>query len=175
MTDPSPPRRMPTFNHVAMSVPADLLGAEGRDELLRFYGEVFGWTEMPSMTQDRERLVLRVHSNEQFVFLIADPQPMACPRLDHFGLSVGAPAELYEALERARKFREHDARVEIIDPEIEDYQVLKLHNFYTRFRLPLMVEVQCFEWAPGVGPASLPGASKMLAGASKTLAGASKT
>jgi len=147
---------MPTFNHVAMSVPADLLDADGRRELLDFYGEVFGWTEMPSMTQDRERLVLRVHSNEQFVFLIADPQPMACPRMDHFGLSVGTPAELYETLERARKFRARDARVEIVDPEIEDYQVLKLHNFYARFRLPMMTEVQCFEWAPGVGPASLP-------------------
>ena len=150
-------RRMPSFNHVAMSVPADLLAEHSRGELLRFYGEVFGWTEMPTMTQDRERLVLRVHSNEQFVFLIADPQPMTCPRMDHFGLSVGTPEELYETLERARKFRERDARVEIVDPEIEDYKVLKLHNFYARFRLPMMVEVQCFEWAPGVGPASLPG------------------
>ena len=158
MPDPTPQRRMPTFNHVAMSVPADLLSAQSRAELLDFYGEVFGWTEMPTMTQDRERMVLRVHSNEQFVFLIADPQPMACPRMDHFGLSVAAPAELYETVERARKFRERDARVEIIEPEIEDYKVLKLHNFYVRYRLPLMVEVQCYEWAPGVGPSSLPGA-----------------
>jgi hypothetical protein len=158
MSDASPSRRMPTFNHVAMSVPAELLSAEGRAGLLRFYGEVFGWTEMPTMTQDGARLVLRVHSNEQFVFLIADPQPMACPRMDHFGLSVAAPAELYETVERARKFRERDPRVEIIEPEIEDYRVLKLHNFYVRYRLPMMVEVQCYEWAPGVGPSSLPGA-----------------
>jgi hypothetical protein len=158
MSGAGPSGRMPRFNHVAMSVPADLLCAESRAELLRFYGEVFGWTEMPTMTRDRERLVLRVHSNEQFVFLIADPQPMACPRMDHFGLSVAAPAELYETCERARKFRERDPRVELIEPEIEDYKVLKLHGFYVRFRLPLMVEVQCYEWAPGVGPASLPGA-----------------
>ena len=158
MSDASPSRRMPTFNHVAMSVPADLLDADGRAELLRFYGEVFGWTEMPGMTLDRERMVLRVHSNEQFVFLIADAQPMACPRMDHFGLSVAAPAELYETAERARKFRERDPRVEIIEPEIEDYRVLKLHNFYVRYLLPMMVEVQCYEWAPGVGPSSLPGA-----------------
>jgi len=160
MSDANPRRRIPAFNHVAMSVPADLLDAQGRGELLGFYGEVFGWTEMPTLSQDRERLVLRVHSNEQFVFLIADARPMTCPRMDHFGLSVGTPAELYETLERARKFRERDARVEIVDPEIEDFRVLKLHNFYVRFRLPLMVEVQCYEWAPGVGPASLPGASE---------------
>jgi hypothetical protein len=71
---------------------------------------------------------------------------------------VGAPSELYETVERARKFRDRDPRVEIIEPEIEDYKVLKLHNFYVRYRLPMMVEVQCYEWAPGVGPASLPGA-----------------
>jgi hypothetical protein len=158
VTDAKPARRMPSFNHVAMSVPAELLGAEGRESLLRFYGEVFGWTEMPTMTQDGARLVLRCHSNEQFVFLIADPEPMRCPKLDHFGLSVGTPAELYETVERARKFRERDPRVEIVEPEIEDYKVLKLHNFYVRYRLPLMVEVQCYEWAPGVGPSSLPGA-----------------
>ena len=107
----SPQRRMPTFNHVAMSVPAELLGEQGRGELLRFYGEVFGWTEMPTMTQDRERLVLRVHSNEQFVFLIADPQPMTCPRLDHFGLSVAdARGALRDARARAQVPRARPAR-----------------------------------------------------------------
>ena len=50
--------RTPTFNHIAMSVPAELLGEQGRGDLLRFFGEVFGWTEMPGMTEDRVRLVL---------------------------------------------------------------------------------------------------------------------
>ena len=52
------PTRTPTFNHVAMSVPADLLQPSGRRELLEFYGEVFGWTEMPTMSEDGKRLVL---------------------------------------------------------------------------------------------------------------------
>ena len=34
----------PKFNHVAMSVPADLLDADGRKALLEFYGDVFGFT-----------------------------------------------------------------------------------------------------------------------------------
>jgi len=59
-------------------------------------------------------------------------------------------------LERARKFRQQDAEVEIVEPTVEDFQVLKLHNFYVRYRLPLMIEVQCFDWAEGVGPDSLP-------------------
>ena len=156
MSDPIETSRTPTFNHVAMSVPAELLDESGRGDLLRFYEEVFGWTEMPTLTEDRVRLVLRCYSNEQFVYLIANPDPMACPSADHFGMSVGTPRELDEMLERARKYREQDSRVEIVDKQVEDFQVLKLHSFYLRYRLPLMIEVQCFEWAEGLGPDSQP-------------------
>ena len=159
MADPVRTTRMPSLNHVAMSVPAELLDETGRAELLRFYEEVFGWTEMPSLTEDRQRLVLRVYNNEQFVFLVADPEPMRCPGGDHFGMSVGTPRELDELLERARKFAEHDPRVEIVERKLEDYKVLKLHSFYVRYRLPLMIEVQCYEWAPGIDGTSLPGAA----------------
>ena len=156
MTDSIQTTRTPTFNHVAMSVPTELLGEPGRDDLLRFFQEVFGWTEMPSMTRDGELLVLRAYTNEQFVYLQADPKPMACPPGDHFGMSVGTPRELDEMLARARKFQESDPRVEITDKQVEDFKVLKLHNFYVRYLLPMMIEVQCFDWAEGVGPESLP-------------------
>jgi hypothetical protein len=147
-----------TFNHIAISVPAALLDAEGRASLLDFYGEVFGWTEMPTLTEDRQRLVLRAHSNEQFVFLVAGDEPMRCPTGDHFGLSVRTPAELDAILDRARAYRERDPRVSIDDKEIEDYRVLQLHSFYVGYRLPLKVEVQCYAWAEGVGPQTLPAA-----------------
>ena len=111
---------IPVFNHVAMSLPADLLGEPGRAEILRFYGEVFGWTEMPTMTEDRKRMVLRVHSNEQFVFLVADDDPMRCPKGDHFGMSVTTPEELNRILEAARKFQEQDGRVEIIEGDLPE-------------------------------------------------------
>lgn len=158
MTPPTPAPEPPAqrFNHIAMSVPAALLQPDGRKEILEFYEDVFGWTEMPTMSEDGKRLVLRAHSNEQFVFLAADPNPMACPGLDHFGLSVREPEALYEILARARRFAERDDRVEIVDPQVEDYQVLELHSFYVRFLLPLMVEVQCFAWAAGAGPQSVP-------------------
>jgi len=139
----------PTFNHVAISVPADLLDEAGRRELLAFYGEVFGWDEMPTLTKDRELFVLRCWSNEQFVYLAAAEDPLRCPALDHFGLSVETPRELDDMLERARKFRERDDRVEIVERGLDDYGFLKLHNFYVRYRLPLMIEVQCFEWQAG--------------------------
>jgi hypothetical protein len=148
--------RRPRFNHVAMSVPAEALDEAGRRAILDFYGEVFGFTEMPGLTVDRERLVLRAHSNEQFVFVHADPEPMQCPKMDHYGMSVGSKAAFADLYDRARKYRERDPAVEIVEARTEDYKVLQLHNFYVRYRLPMMIEVQCYEWAPGVGEDSLP-------------------
>ena len=135
------------FNHVAMSVPSDLLDADGRTAITRFYGDVFGWQEHPTMTEDRKRLVMGVHSYDQFVFLIADDSPMQAPEGDHFGMAVESLDELNEVLRRAETFATADDRVSIIGYEVEDFTVLKLHSFYVRYLLPLMVEVQYFEFA----------------------------
>jgi hypothetical protein len=138
----------PRFNHVALSVPGDLLDDAGRAALTAFYGDVFGFEEYPDLTRDRERLVLRVHTHEQFLYLTADDQPMTAPRLDHFGLSVSSLAEFEEVARRAAawKAREPDD-VELIEPSFEEYAgALRLHSFYVRYRLPLMVETQHFEF-----------------------------
>lgn len=141
-------REPPRLNHVAMSVPADALDDEGRSALVAFYGDVFGFEEYPELTLDRQRLVLRAHTHEQFVFLTAADEPMTAPRLDHFGLSVSSLAEFEEVARRAaaRKAREPD-RVDLVEPTVEEYVgALRLHSFYVRYRLPLMVETQHFEY-----------------------------
>jgi hypothetical protein len=138
----------PRLNHVALSVPGTALDAEGREALTAFYGDVFGFEEYPQLTEDRRRLVLRAHSHEQFVFLIADESPMTAPRMDHFGLSVSSLPEFEEVAARAAawKAREPDA-VDLIEPSVEEYAgALRLHSFYVRYRLPLMVETQHFEY-----------------------------
>jgi hypothetical protein len=141
--------RKPRFNHVAMSVPADLLGEQGRRELVDFYSTVFGWEELPTMTEDRHRLVFGAYRLEQFVFLIADDPPMQCPRLDHFGLSVGAESELDDVLARAKAYREHDDRVDIVDKQVEDHGVLAITSCYIRYQLPMMVELQWWDMKAG--------------------------
>jgi hypothetical protein len=138
------PRR---FNHVGLSVPAELLDEQGRADLCAYYGEVFGWTELPTMTLDRQRLVLSVGSFDQFVFLIADPEPMRCQRMDHVGMAVDTREEFDTMVDRLRSWASRDERVDFIDHDVEDHGVLKLHNTYARFLLPLMVEVQWFEMA----------------------------
>ena len=139
-------KRRPRFNHVAMSMPADALDASGRDEIVRFYTDVFGWEELPTMTEDRRRLVMSAYTYEQFVFLIAEDEPMQCPRLDHFGMSVETREEFDDLYAKAQAYRAKDDRVDIIDPKTEDYEMLKLTGFYVRYLLPMMVEVQHWDW-----------------------------
>jgi hypothetical protein len=140
------PTRTPRFNHVAMSLPADLLGEEGRGDIVRFYDEVFGWKELPTETVDRKKLVLSAYTYEQFVFLIADDPPMAAPRLDHFGMSVGTEQELDDMLARAKAFQARDDRVDIVDKELTDHGMLAITSFYVRYLLPMMVEVQWWDF-----------------------------
>ena len=133
-----------------MSVPADLLDEAGRKELIGFYQDVFGWEEQPYMTKDRQILVIQCHRFDQFVFLIADDNPMTCPRLDHFGMSVDTVEELDAMLARAKEYQAHDDRVRIIDRKVERYDAgLALTSFYVGYLLPMMVEIQHYDWHAG--------------------------
>ena len=147
------PTRTPRFNHVAMSVPTELLGEEGRRDLVRFYDEVFGWKELPTETVDGKKLVLSAYTYEQFVFLIADDPPMACPRLDHFGMSVDTEGELDDMLARAKSFQARDDRVDIVDREVTDHGMLAITSFYVRYLLPMMVEIQWWDFKKRDEPA----------------------
>ena len=136
----------PIFNHVAMSMPADALDEDGRRQIVDFYSEVFGWQELPTETVDRHRLVMMAYRVDQFVFLIADDEPLKAPRLDHFGMGVATEAELDNFLARAKRYRERDDRVQVIDKQVEHHPGISLTNCYVGFLLPLMVEVQHFAY-----------------------------
>ena len=151
VNEPEFASRNPRFNHVAMSLAPEMLDAEHRALLTDFYSHVFGWHELPMLTDDRKRLVFQAYTVEQFVFLIADEPPMACPRLDHFGLSVGSESELDDALARARAYKERDDRVDSIDRKVEDHGMIAITSMYVRYLLPMMVEVQWWDhkWERG--------------------------
>jgi hypothetical protein len=129
-----------------MSLPPDALDETGRAEIIAFYSDVFGWQELPTETIDRQRLVLMAYTVDQFVFLHADERPMSGPRLDHFGLGVATLEELDDFYDRAKRYRDKDSRVEIIDKQAEEHPGITLTSFYVRYLLPLMVEVQHFAY-----------------------------
>jgi hypothetical protein len=138
--------RKPRLNHVAMSLSPDLLDEEHRRCIVDFYSDVFGFVELPMLTEDRRRLVLQVHNIEQFLFLIAEETPMTCPRLDHWGVSVGEESELDDILARARSWQTCDDRVDIIDKKVEDHGMLAITSIYVRYLLPMMLEVQWWDY-----------------------------
>jgi hypothetical protein len=142
MSAPAPPR----FNHVAMSVPSELLNEEGRANLTSFYDEVFGFGEMPTMTIDGRRLVLDAGRIDQFIFIVANDDPMTCPRMDHWGMSVKTEQQLDDYLERAKRFQEKDDRVSIIEKHVDEYSFLNLWSFYVTYLLPMTVEVQWWDF-----------------------------
>ena len=141
---PKPGR--PRFNHMGISVSADLLDEQGRRDIVSFYSEVFGWQELPTETVDRYKLVLSAYSFDQFVFLIANDEPLQAPRLDHFGMGVATEEELDGFYTRALAYRERDDRVDIIDKQTEHHPGLDLTSFYVGYLLPMMVEVQYFNF-----------------------------
>ena len=146
MTHPYYPSGNPRFNHVAMSVPADLLDETNRTDLCAFWGEVLGFDEMPTMTEDRRRLIFSCVHWDQFIFLIADDDPMRCPRMDHFGFALGSRDELVGVRDRAASFRERDERVDLVDLAVDDQGPIKIHSIYVKYLLPMMCEFQWWEF-----------------------------
>ena len=147
MTHPYYPSGNPRFNHVAMSVPADRLADPDRSDVVRFMHEVLGFDEMESMTIDRQRLILGCVHWDQFIFLVAEDEPMRCPRLDHYGFAVGTLGELEAVRDRAVAYRAADPRVDLIDITVDDQDVVKIHSLYVGFLLPMMCELQWWEMA----------------------------
>lgn len=150
------PARAPRFNHIAMSVDPALLDGGPKQELIDFYSSVFGWRHLDMMDVANERLVFHTYSLEQFVYLHGDAQPMQCPRMDHYGYSVGTEAELDDILAKAKEYQRRDARVDIIDKHRDDHGPIKISACYIGFVLPMMVEIQWWEkdWELASGAAS---------------------
>ena len=68
-TGPTFSSRKPRMNHVAMSLAPEMLDEEHRKLRADFLGDVFGFYDLPMLTEDRYRQVFQVHNIEQFVFL----------------------------------------------------------------------------------------------------------
>jgi hypothetical protein len=141
----TPPRPAP-LNHVAISMPRAALDDAGRDDILAFYGEVFGWEELPDQDEPGDPLILATGAFGQFVYLLPSDEPMRTDPMDHFGVLVDTLAELDGILARADAYAARDDRVRVIARHARtthgpsaDYT---LTSGYVGFVLPLMVEVQ---------------------------------
>ena len=131
---------------MALSVPSDLLDESSHADLCRYFSEVLGFDEMPTETIDRKRLILACVPWDQFIYLVANDEPMRCPRTDHYGFSVRSREDLVAAHDRAVAFRERDPRVDLDDLAVDDQGVVKIHSIYVRYLLPMTCELQYWEF-----------------------------
>ena len=146
MAHPYYPSGTPHLNHVALSLPADQLDQAHRDDLCHFWGEVFGFDELEVMTEDRRRLVLACVHWDQFLFIVSEDEPMRCPPMDHFGFAVGSMDELLGVRDRAVAYRTTTTGSRS-STSADDQKVVTIHSIYVRFLLPMMCEVQWWEFA----------------------------
>jgi len=145
----APTPRPATLNHVAISMPRTLLDDAGRAEIRAFYGNVFGWQELPDQDEPGDPLILATGAFGQFVYLLPSDTPMRTDPLDHFGVLTESLAELDGILDRATAYAARDDRVRVSARHARtthgptaDYT---LTSGYVGFVLPLMVEVQHLE------------------------------
>ena len=137
----------PVLNHVALTVDKALLDGEKREALKDFLGSVFGWEEIPQLTNDGKRLVFRLYKRGQFLYLVTGPKASEVGPGDHFGIQVNTQDEIERMVQAAKEFKaKKDPSVEIRDHSINsETDTLRLHNAYVRYLLPMMIEVQYYE------------------------------
>ena len=57
----------PVYNHVALTMPKELLQEPKRTDLIEFYQKVYGWEPSPTMMVDGRRLV-RLFVNRRVIY-----------------------------------------------------------------------------------------------------------
>lgn len=124
------------LSHIAMSVPTGTLTDRFRDEVLAFYGEHFGWSEIESLRLP-DRLTMAIGAGN-YVNVRERAEPMVCEGYEHFGLLLRSPEDVEEAWTALDGDR-RDVHVEPLDRGEDGYR-----NFRFRYLLPLTVEVQFF-------------------------------
>jgi len=134
------------FNHMELTFPVDTLDDVFRKEVDAFYGDVFGWTGVDTgVVGQLCHVLLTGDPSGDFILLAESPKPMSSPGYDHLGLLQGTRAEVDELLDRCKRWREKDDRVQI--KEYEDLVTgdLVIHAFYVKHLLPIYFDVQCME------------------------------
>ena len=117
-----------------MSVPAGTLTASFRSELLDFYGEHFGWTEIEELRLP-DRLTLSIGGRD-YVNVRERESAMECTGYEHLGLRLASTEDVEQAW-TALSEEARDLELAPLDKGDDGYR-----SFRLRYLLPLTVEVQ---------------------------------
>jgi hypothetical protein len=138
-----------------LTFPRGALDDATRADIAAFYGEMFGWHGVDVELFEQKNFLLAGDDGAQsFILLAETDKPMSAPGYDHLGILCDTRAEVDELLELAKKWRDKDDRVRIL--EFKNDLVtgpVTVHAFYVRYLLPIQFDVQCIEYAAGSEPA----------------------
>jgi len=133
MAHPYYPSGNPRFNHVAMSLPADLLGRESRADICRFFHECWASRD-GGHDEDRRRLILSCVHWDQFIFP-SRGRPDALPRMDHYGFAV-APRRIGGHSAAGRGVPGGGRPPAPHRPPRRRQKVVKIHSLYVGYICP---------------------------------------
>ena len=140
---------MPRFNHMELTLAQGKLAAH-REEIKDFYRDIFGFDSLDVPILGQTALLLRTDAEtSQFLLVTEQREPLHSPGYDHLGFLYDTREEVDLLHEKCRKRQAQDPRVQIKDYEDLKTGPVTVHAFYVRYLLPLRIEVQHFEWAPG--------------------------
>ena len=140
------------FNHMELTLPLGGL-SESRSEISHFYADLFGWDSMDVPILGQLGLLLRTDPDtSQFILVTEQKKHIVSPGYDHLGLLFETRAEVDELLEKAKKWRERDPRVQIKEYEDLVTGAHVTHAFYVKHLLPIWLDVQCQERTDGSKP-----------------------
>ncbi len=133
------------FNHMELTFAPGTLDDVFRKEVDAFYGDVFGWTGLDTEVVGQLCHILLTRDGGDFILLAEGTRFMQSPGYDHLGLLQGTRDEVDDLLDRCKRWREKDDRVQI--KEYEDLMTgdLVVHAFYVKYLLPIYFDVQCME------------------------------
>ena len=124
--------RTRALTHVAMSVPIGTLTPDVRAELLRFYGDLFGWRELASLSTP-DRLTIAI-GRGVYLNVREHERPMAADAYEHFGVLVGSVEDVHQLHAEAQRLG--------ASPEPVEEPVAGHPTFRVRHLLPMAIEVQ---------------------------------
>jgi hypothetical protein len=138
-----------------LTVAPGSLDDAARRDIAAFYGEMFGWSGTDVVLFDKRNFLLTDADGSQHFILLAESKKfMQAPGYDHLGVLCDTREEVDELLERARRWRDKDDRVQITEFAEDLVQgPVTVHAFYVRYLLPIQFDVQVIEHAPGREPA----------------------
>ena len=117
-----------------MSVAEGTLTPAFRDEVLTFYGELFGWRDVESLRRP-DRMTLAVGGGT-YVNIRERPDPMTCSGYEHLGVLLDS-ADAVEATWTRLAEGDADVHLEELQRGDDGYR-----SFRVRHLLPLAIEVQ---------------------------------